>query len=341
MRATMDFRSDNTAAIAPVLFDAMASANHGTAAGYGEDAFSAQLSAAFAEFFETEVTAFPVSTGTAANGLALAHLCPPWGRIFAHREAHIERDECGAVSFFTGAQLDLLPGEHAKISADALARHLASHSPSVHSSPPKVLSITQASERGAVYSVDEVSALSAIAHAAGMMVHMDGARFANAVVALDCSPADLSWRAGVDVLCLGATKNGGYACEAVVFFNPAMAADFAYRRKRAGQLGCKSRYVAAQWLAYLDPAVWQTHARHANRCAQIIAAAAQPRLTAPVQTNQVFLSLGDAHKTTLREQGVEFYDWGGADSTEARLVTSWQTGLGDAERLAAMLSALT
>jgi threonine aldolase len=337
----MDFRSDNTAAIAPVLFDAMARANHGSAAGYGQDALSTQLNAAFCDFFETDVTAFPVSTGTAANGLALAHLCPPWGRIVAHAEAHIERDECGAVSFFTGAQLDLLPGEHAKIAADTLSRHLAAHVPSVHSSPPKVLSITQASERGAVYTIDELASLSAIARGAGMRVHMDGARFANALVALDCSPADLSWRAGVDVLCLGATKNGGYACEAVVFFDANLAADFAYRRKRAGQLGCKSRYAAAQWLAYLDPAVWRAHALHANRCAQIIASAAQPFLTVPAQTNQLFLALGDAHKSTLREQGVEFYDWGSADSAEARFVTSWQTSLADAERLAAMLSALT
>lgn len=336
----MDFRSDNTAAIAPALFAAMAAANEGTAAGYGGDDLSAQLDAAFGAFFETDVRVFPVSTGTAANGLALAHICPPWGRIITHREAHIERDECGAAAFFSGAQLDLLEGDHAKLSADRLATHLAAHPPSVHAAPPRALSLTQATERGTIYTPTELGTLTALAHHAGLNVHMDGARFANAVVALGCTPADISWRAGVDVLCLGATKSGGYACEAVVFFDPAMAEDFAYRRKRAGQLGCKSRFAAAQWLAWLDPAVWGTHAEHANACAQTIAAAAQPLLTCPVETNQVFVKLGYAGKAQLRAEGFAFYDWGSADSGEARLVTSWQTTAEQAERMAAALRSL-
>lgn len=336
----MDFRSDNTAAIAPAMFEAMAAANHGTASGYGGDALSAELDTAFSHFFETKVAVFPVSTGTAANGLALAHLCPPWGRIVAHAEAHIERDECGAVAFFTGAQLDLLAGDCAKLSPEILATHLAALAPSVHSAPPKVLSLTQATERGTVYKPDELRALTALAKKADMRVHMDGARFANALVALDCAPADISWRAGVDVLCMGATKNGGYACEAVIFFDPHMAKDFTYRRKRAGQLGCKSRYTAAQWLAYLDPAVWQSHACHANACAQTVARAAGSLLTAPVETNQIFLKLGADRKAQLREMGFEFYDWGGADGGEARFVTSWQTRLEDAEKLADCLRRL-
>lgn len=336
----MDFRSDNTAAIAPSLFAAMAAANEGTAAGYGGDDLSTRLDAAFGAFFETEVKVFPVSTGTAANGLALAHICPPWGRIIAHREAHIERDECGAVGFFSGAQLDLLSGNRAKLSAETLAAHLRDHAPSVHAAPPRALSLTQATERGTVYTPAELSALTALAHQAGLKVHMDGARFANAVVALGCAPADISWRAGLDVLCLGATKSGGYACEAVVFFDPTMAEEFAYRRKRAGQLGCKSRFAAAQWLAWLDPIVWRNHAEHANACAMIIAKAAQPLLTAPVQTNQIFLKLGDAEKARLRAQGFAFYDWGSAVSCEARLVTSWQTTIEEAEKAAAALRCL-
>lgn len=333
----MDFRSDNTAAIAPALFEAMASANHGTASGYGSDTLSAELDKAFSHFFETDVAVFPVSTGTAANGLALAHICPPWGRIIAHAEAHIERDECGAVAFFTGAQLGLLEGEHAKLSSEILAAHLAAHAPSVHSAPPKVLSLTQATERGTCYTAGELGALTSLAHGAGLKVHMDGARFANALVALGCSPSDISWRAGIDVLCMGATKNGGYACEAVIFFDPDMAKDFAYRRKRAGQLGCKSRYTAAQWLTYLDPAVWQMHARHANACAQIIGHAAGPLLTVRVETNQIFLELGAERKETLRAKGFEFYDWGALNSGEARFVTSWQTSEDDAVALATAL----
>lgn len=320
----MDFRSDNTATIAPALFDAMARVNQGTASGYGADSSSTELDAAFSEFFETDVAAYPVSTGMAANGLALAHICPPWGRIIAHAEAHIERDECGAVAFFTGAQLDLLGGDHAKLTAPTLANHLSAHLISVHSAPPKALSLTQATERGTVYTPCELHALTGLAHDVGIKVHMDGARFANALVALDCKPADISWRAGVDVLCMGATKNGGYACEAVIFFDPEMAKDFAYRRKRAGQLGCKSRYAAAQWLAYLDPAVWHAHAWHANMCAQIIADAVPWLLTGPVETNQIFLKLDTARKQQLRAMGIEFYDWGRADRSEASFVTSWQ-----------------
>ena len=333
----MDFRSDNTAAIAPALFEAMAAANHGTASGYGADTLSAELDKAFSYFFETDVAVFTASTGTAANGLALAQICPPWGRIIAHSEAHLERDECGAVAFFTGAQLGLLDGEHAKLSSEMLAAYLAAYAPSAHSAPPKVLSLTQSTERGTVYTPEELSSLTSLAHGAGLKVHMDGARFVNAVVALDCTPADISWRAGVDVLCMGATKNGGYACEAIIFFDPNVAKDFAYRRKRAGQLGCKSRYTAAQWLAYLDPAVWRAQARHANACAQIIGAAAKSLLSSPVESNQIFVKLSAEQKVRMRAQGFEFYDWAATDSCEARFVTSWQTSEHETLRLAAGL----
>lgn len=241
------------------------------------------------------------------------------------------------MAFFTGAQLDLLTGEEAKLQPETLAAHLGAYAPSVHCAPPKVLSLTQATERGTVYTPDELRALTTLAHDAGLTVHMDGACFANALVALNCAPAEISWRAGVDVLSMGATKHGGCACEAVIFFDPAMAQDFSFRRKRAGQLGCKSRYTAAQWLAYLDPAVWREHARHANACAQIIADAARPLLTGPVETNQIFVNLGEKRRAALRSRGFEFYDWGAAASGEVRFVTSWQTNSEDAAGLAAAL----
>lgn len=337
----MDFRSDNTAAIAPALFDAMARVNHGSASGYGSDALSLELDRKFSEFFDTDVVAFTVSTGTAANGLALAHLCPPWGRIIALDESHIVRDECGASAFFSGAQIEVLSGDNAKMSQHSLKAFCNAYTPSVHASPLKVLSLTQATERGTVYTPDELQALGSVAREHGMKVHLDGARFVNALIALDCSPADISWRAGVDVLCFGATKNGGLACEAVIFFDRGLAEDFSYRRKRAGQLGCKSRYAAAQWLAYLDPQVWRNQAKHANECARQIAEAAGETLVVPVQTNQVFLRLTQLQKALLRGAGFQFYDWGSPDRCEARFVTSWQSTSAEVNQLLSSLRELS
>ena len=336
----MDFRSDNTAAICPELMDALLRANAGQASAYGADELSAGLDALFSDFFETPVRAFTVPTGTAANALALATLCPPWGTILCHREAHVERDECGAPEFYSGAKLTLLEGAAAKISRESLAASLRSFHPMVHMVQPRVLSITQASERGACYSIDDVTDLAAQAHEAGLHVHMDGARFANALVALECTPADMTWRAGVDVLSFGASKNGGYACEAVIFFEPALVRDFEYRRKRGGHLGCKARFTAAQWHAFLKPDVWRKHARHANHCAALVAEAAAPFLTMPAQTNQLFLRLPEAARQQLAAQGFLFYDWGDVGSDEIRLVTSWQTRLEDVEALCSALRAL-
>jgi threonine aldolase len=320
----MKFLSDNTASVSPEIMHAMLAANEGQVTAYDGDAWSQRLHAVFSDYFETPVRAYAVSSGTAANVIALSVLCPPWGTIVCHEEAHIERDECGAPEFFTGgAKLTLAKGEHAKITPDTFADALSIYQPMVHMVQPKVLSLTQATEQGCVYSVAEVSALSAAAKARGMAVQMDGARFANAVVTLGCAPADITWRAGVDVLSFGAIKNGGMNAEAVIFFDPAMTADFDYRRKRGGHLMCKGRYAAAQLLAYVDTGIWEKNARHANVQAARIAAAVPALVLYPVQANEIFFNLGDARIKTLRARGFEFYDWGSAGSGHARFVVSW------------------
>jgi threonine aldolase len=338
----MDFRSDNIAAICPELMQAMVEANSGTQSGYGGDDFSAQLDALFSRYFETDVRVFTVPTGTAANSLALATLCPGWGTVLCHREAHIERDECGAPEFFSGgAKLTLIDGADAKISPAAFEAALNSFHPMVHMVQPKMLSLTQATERGSLYTVDEIARLGGMADDAGLFVHMDGARFANAIVALGCTPAHMTWRAGVDVLTFGATKNGGYACEAVVFFDPASVRDFEYRRKRSGHLGCKSRYTAAQWLAYLGSDVWRRNASHANAMAARLAQAGRRFLTTPPATNQIFLRLSPAQIAELQRKDMLFYDWGAVGSGEVRFVTSWQSREEDVRTLCDALSALS
>ncbi len=319
----MKFLSDNTASVAPEIMAAMMAANVGRVSGYDGDAWSQRLHAAFSEFFETPVRAYAVTSGTAANALAISVLCPPWGTVVCHEEAHIERDECGAPEFFSGVKLTLAKGDHGKITPASFAAGLAHFQPMVHMVQPKMLSLTQATELGGVYSVAEVSALSAAARARGMSVQMDGARFANALVHLGCAPADITWRAGVDVMSFGAIKNGGMSAEAVIFFNPDMAGDFDYRRKRAGHLACKGRYLSAQLLAYVETGVWQRNAAYTNAMASRIGTAAQHFLLHPVEANEIFLSLGEARIAALRAQGFEFYDWGLAQSGEARFVVSW------------------
>jgi threonine aldolase len=254
-----------------------------------------------------------------------------------HAEAHIERDECGAPEFFTGgAKLSLVGGAGAKILPADLSARLAWFEPHVHGVQPRMLSITQATERGAMYTPGEIRALADIAHGRGMAVHMDGARFANALVAQDATAADLTWKSGVDVLSFGVIKNGGMNAEAVVFFDPTRVADFEFRRKRAGQLACKGRYAAVQLLAYIETGLWKRNAEHANRLAARIAAAAPHLLSEPQQTNQVFMKLGDERIASLsREFG--FYPWGPAGSGEARFVCSWDTPEEDVDALCAAL----
>jgi threonine aldolase len=247
-------------------------------------------------------------------------------------------DECGAPGFFTGgAQLALLPGEHGRLAAATLAAALGAHRVDVHTLQPAALSLTQATELGTVYRPEQIAALAACAHGHGLKVHMDGARFANALVHLGCHPGDVTWRAGIDVLSFGATKNGALGAEAVVFFDAALVRDFELRRKRAGHLLSKSRYAAAQLLAYVESGVWQRNATRTNRLAQDIARAAGAALLHPVEANEVFLGLGVARREALRAAGFEFYDWGAPSAGEARLVVSWDQPEGDVAALCAAL----
>ena len=334
----MRFLSDNTASACPEILAAINEANRGLVTAYGDDPWTQRLDAVLGAFFDAEVRAFAVATGTAANSLSLATLSPPYGAIFAHEEAHIATDECGAPGFFSGgAQLTLLRGEHGRLTRDALAEALDAHPASVHTVQPAVLSLTQATELGTTYRPAEIASLSALAHERGLTVQMDGARLANAIAFLGCHPGDVTWKAGVDVLSFGATKNGALAAEAVVFFDRALVRDFELRRKRAGQLLSKARYVSAQLLAYVESGVWRRNAQRANQLAQRIGRAAAAYLLHPVEANEVFLQLGSEHKAKLRGAGFEFYDWGADACGQARLVVSWDQAEPDVAALCAAL----
>ena len=337
----MRFYSDNTATACPEILAAITAANQGLAVAYGDDPWTQRLDAVLGGFFDAEVRAFAVATGTAANSLSLATVCPPYGAIYAHEEAHIATDECGAPGFFSGgAQLALLRGEHGKLLPGAFAAALSARPVDVHGVQPAALSLTQATEFGTVYQPAEIAALSKLAHGRGLKVHLDGARFANALAFLDCQPADVTWRAGVDVLSFGATKNGALAAEAVVFFDRDLVRDFELRRKRAGQLLSKSRYVAAQLLAYVESGVWKRNAERSNRLAQDIGRAAGASLLHPVQANEVFVKLGVQRRQALRAAGFEFYDWGAESAGDARFVVSWDQPDGDVPALCAALGRL-
>lgn len=339
MKQSKRFFSDNTASVCPEILEAIAAANHDLVVAYGDDPWTRRLDEVLGAFFGTEVRAFAVATGTAANSLALATLSPPYGAIYCHHEAHIACDECGAPGFFSGgAQLALIEGADGKLTGKALAAALDGQSVSVHSVQPAAVSISQATELGTAYRPAEVAAVCEAAHARGLHVHMDGARFANAVTFLGCHPGDVTWRAGVDVLSFGATKNGALAAEAVVFFDRSLVRDFELRRKRAGHLLSKSRFVSAQLLAYVESGVWQRNAGRANALARSIGEAAGKRLLHPVEGNEVFVKLGDEGKTSLRAAGFEFYDWGPPASGEARLVASWDQ---DERHVQALCAALT
>ena len=261
--------------------------------------------------------------------------------MFTHEQAHIVRDECGAPEFMTGgARLQLLPGDGAKLTAAALARGIADHPTSVHTVQPRAVSISQATELGTVYRPHELQALSTLAHAHGLAVHMDGARFANAIAFLGCSPAEATWRSGIDVLSFGATKNGAMAAEAVVFFDPDRATDFEFRRKRAAHLFSKMRFLSVQLLAYLEDGLWLQLAARANANARRLADAAGDLLLQPVEANEVFVRLGADGIAALRAQGFAFYDWGSTDSGEARFVVSWDQPDGDVDALCTALEGI-
>jgi threonine aldolase len=333
----MRFFSDNAAAACPEVMAAMTGANRIDTA-YDGDALSRRLDEAFSALFETPVRALWVSTGTAANSLALAALCPAHGSIVCHRDAHIQNDECGAPEFYThGAKLLLAEGEGAKLTPAAVEALLATVRNDVHQVQPAALSITNATEYGLVYTPEETAALGRLARERGLGFHLDGARFANAVVKLGCTPADLSWRAGVDALSFGFVKNGGLSAEALILFKPELAAATFYRRKRAGHLLSKGRYLAAQILAMIEDDVWLRNARAANHAARQLAAAAGDRLVLPVEANEVFLKVSPDEAQALRDKGFDFYDWGPG---EARLVTSWDSDSGHVEALAQAIRAL-
>jgi threonine aldolase len=335
----MRFLSDNTASASPEILDAILAVNRGLEPAYGDDRWSKRLDQVFGEFFDTDVRVFTVATGTASNSLALATVTPPYGAIFTHEEAHVVRDEGGAPEFFCGgARLVTISGRDGKITVDGLTRALDSNPPTVHTVQPAALTLTQASEFGTVYRTAEIAALAEIAHTRRLAVHMDGARFANAVVTLGCHPGATTWRAGVDVLSFGATKNGALGAEAVVFFDPKRVADFELRRKSAGHLLSKSRYVAAQLLAYIESGLWRRNAERTNQLAQRIGAAAADRLLGPVEANEVFVELGEEEKSGLRHAGFEFYDWGAERSGAARFVVSWDQPEEDVRALCAALS---
>jgi threonine aldolase len=337
----MNFRSDNTTIVAPEILAALEAANENPAPAYGDDEWSRRLDAEFSRLFERELRVFTVATGTAANAIGLASLVPPWGAILCHREAHIECDEGGAPEFYCGgAKLVLIDGADAKVTPTCLREAIARNARGIHSVAPAALSISQASERGAIYRPQEVAALSEVARAAGLSLHMDGARFANAIAALGCTPAEATWRAGVDLLSFGATKNGALAAEAIICFDLARAEEIARRRKRGGHLMCKGRYPAAQLLAYLEGGLWLRLASRANGLASRLGAAAAPFLSASVETNQVFIKPGVAGLAKLRSLGAEFYDWGGVESGEARLVVSWNQSEAEVENMRVALGSL-
>ena len=331
----MNFRSDNVTGIAPEILAAIVAANEGTAPSYGADAVTERLVQRIAALFEHDVAVFPLATGTAANALALATLTPPWGAIYCHEAAHIQTDECGAPEFFGGgAKLLPLSGADAKLAPATVAAAMIEPGV-VHHVQPAAISISEATEAGTLYRPDEIAALGALARRHGLGLHMDGARFANAVAALGCSPAELTWRAGVDVLSLGATKNGALAAEAVVFFEPKKAAEFGFRRKRGGHLFSKMRFLSAQLEAYLTDDLWLRHAAHANRMAARLSGglAALPgaRLRHPTEANEVFIELPDVVIDALAAAGCGFYRWGGAASSCLRLVTAFDTRAADVD----------
>jgi threonine aldolase len=336
----MNFASDNTAGMAAEILDALVQANEGFVLGYGNDDLTRQVERRIAELFEHDVAVFLVPTGTAANALALAHVSPPWGAVFAHCEAHILTDECGAPEFFGGGlKLVGMPGIGCKVTPEVLASTVGryeGHAP--HQVVPAAFSFAQASEAGTIYRPDEIAALAQVAHEHGMRVHMDGARFANALVRLNASPAQITWQAGVDVLSFGATKGGALAAEAVVFFNTAEARAMAERRKRAGHLLSKHRFLSAQFAAFLADDCWLRLARHANAMADRLAAglaAGGRRPVWPVEANLVFVILPRAVEQRLRAAGARYYVRGSnslpggvairPDEVLVRLVASFAT----------------
>jgi threonine aldolase len=342
----VNFASDNVFGVHPRIVEALTAANAGTAASYGADDWTRRAEQRLCEVFEHDLRAYLVVTGTAANSLALSAMAPPYGAVLCHADSHIMVDECGAPELFTGgAKLIGLAEPGGKITARAVERKLDGFIRGVHDAKPAAISITQASEAGTVYARPEIEAISEIARSRDIRLHMDGARFANALVSLGATPAELTWKAGVDAMSLGATKNGAMALEAVVFFDAGLADDFGHRRMRAGQLLSKGRFLGAQMLAYLQDDLWLDNARHANAMAQRLAkgmASSRARLLLPCEANEVFAVMPGTLHDQLSEAGVVYHRWPGGDHVGpdeilARFVTSYLTSPEDVDRLVELM----
>ncbi|MGE0210064.1 MAG: low specificity L-threonine aldolase [Parvibaculaceae bacterium] len=349
----MNFASDNVYGVHPKIMAALAAANEGTHASYGYDTLTKEAEGKLQEVFETEARAFLVMTGTAANGLALSSITPSYGAVLTHAEAHAAIDECNAPELFTGgAKIIGLKGENGKISPAEIEKVLKSFIRGEHDPKPAAVSITNATELGTTYAPHEIAAISGILRPRGMRLHMDGARFANALVGRGVTPAEMTWKAGVDVLSFGATKNGALILEAVIFFDPKLAEDFIYRRMRGGQLLSKTRYLAAQMLAYLEDGLWLENARRANglakRLRESIDGLSHARIAVPVEANEVFVSMPATLHEKLLAAGVRCHEWVSdsigeeglkADNVLARFVLSWATPEEDVARVADLIRA--
>jgi threonine aldolase len=345
----MYFASDNTAGMAPEILAAIGRANTGYALGYGNDEWTRRVEKRFAEIFEREVAVFLVPTGTVANALALAHVTPPWGAVLCHAESHVATDECGAPEFFGGGiKLVGLAGEGAKISTATLRAALDGQWGGPHHVSPAALSLSQATECGTIYRVAEIRELAGMAHERSVAVHIDGARIGNALARMNVSPAEATWKAGVDVLSFGATKGGAMGAEAVVFFDPRRGAFMQDRRKRGGALASKHRFIAAQIEAFLEGDLWLKLARHANAMADALAAGLATegcKPVWPVEANEVFAPITREADKRLRAAGAMYYPWPsesvniGADKMLVRLVTSFQTTKEDVDKFLALVRA--
>lgn len=330
------FASDNTAGICPEAWAALEEANTGFQPSYGDDHYTREACELFRELFETDCDVYFVFTGTAANSLSLASMCQSYHSVIVHQSAHVETDECGAPEFFSnGSKLLLANGEGAKLDAREVERIFTGRR-DLHFPKPRAMSVSQGTEFGTVYRVDELKTLWGIARSHGVSIHMDGARFSNAIASLECAPADVTWRAGIDILSFGGTKLGMAMTEAVVFFNKELSREFAWRCKQAGQLASKMRFISAQWRTCLRDRVWLKYARQANALARELAAGLAQfpgvKLLHPVEANGVFAELPLAMHQRLHARGWHFYDFIGGGS---RLMCSWKTTREDVAALLA------
>lgn len=335
----MDFVSESTAPVHPRVMEAVAAANEGFAMNFDAEPWTSRMTAQLRRFFGCDLDVFLVQTGTAANAIALGALTPPYGSIFCHRDAHIETDECGAPEMFTfGARQIPLPGEHGRIGLSGLRQYLEEAKfGNVHALQPAAISIANLTEAGTAYTPDQVREISELAKSRGLLLHMDGARFANAVASTSVSPAEVSWKAGVDVLVLGTTKSGTLGAEAIISFRPELSHKISFLRKRGGHFAARSRLLAAQVEAYLHDDLWLENARHANRVARYLgeglARCPNVQIVHPTEGNQVFVSMPDEMTDMLVTKGVRFHrDWR-LHPRQNRFVMSWASSLNDADAL--------